>query len=184
MPTPDEIRLALNRAFAHPAGLGDVLEHFGRIDPLLAAGDLTEAEAFDLKGDAFRAMREATADDPTSAERPMLEILLPHCLLHLPGADVHVRYAISTYREELGRWLDSIEGPRRSALRERYSACWSARSPGRLRSRPAGRSPPPSGAAPSAWAYSACSSAATATARPSRPGHGSGTPHEGPGPRS
>lgn len=126
------------RQFHQPAALELVLEAYRHIDAFASSGDLSGDEASDLKASAFHAMRETTADDPESARRLIFAHLLPHCVKGSPDDHSEARLARRHYCEALRDWLESLEEPARSSVRDEVldhlvrrlasarpdSACW------------------------------------------------------------
>src|SRR4051812_48219026 len=118
MPARSETYRELWQQFFRPVALGPVLEGFRRIDELGDKGELTFEEASQLKASAFRAMREATTDDPASARRLILDDLLPLCLVGSPEDESEDRFARHHYRECLRDWLEALAEPARTSTLE------------------------------------------------------------------
>ncbi len=117
----------------------EVLAQLQVIDASFKRGDLSRADVLSLRSSAFRTLREITQDDPATAERLILQHLVPDLVSDVMwDASSEARSALSRYYEYLATWVDQYPIAQRTAIRSKVldalapalasprpeSACW------------------------------------------------------------
>ena len=116
--------------------LDAVIQWLEKIDRLEQSRRVGVRETYDLRGLAFRKLRDLTHDTPDVAESFILQRLLPYCAVDRP----HARVALSQLQECLVDWLNQYAEPASKELRakvleslhlylaaaEPQAACWTA----------------------------------------------------------
>src|SRR6266704_2581711 len=117
----------------------EVLAQLQVIDASFKRGDLSRADVLSLRSSAFRTLREITQDDPATAERLILQHMVPDLVSDVMwDASSEARSALSRYYEYLATWVDQYPIAQRTAIRSKVldalapalasprpeSACW------------------------------------------------------------
>ncbi len=97
------------------AGTDDVVAVLDQVEALWTDNGLVPSDAFSLYRQGFQILQDLTVDDSATAERLIVDQLLPICL-SVPS-DQDLQYEVSKCRDSLRAWLDQYPDPRHSEIR-------------------------------------------------------------------
>lgn len=100
----------------------DIDELVGKVkqlENLVEYGELTLANAYELRDRAFMTLQELTVEDASRAASLILDLLLPHCLEQISDDESEIHASIAQYRQHLWDWLDQYPEEIRIPLRDR-----------------------------------------------------------------
>src|SRR5438309_11196423 len=109
---------ALRERLASATTTSEILAQLVMIRESFERGELSRAEVLTLRSSAFNALKEATREDSTAAERLILEELVPDLVSDLAAdRSSEAQVALSRYYEYLGDWVEQYAPAQRDVLR-------------------------------------------------------------------